>query len=200
MPTFQANVASNDQLVYWYATENAPDNNFIFLGTSFQPTTAGTYFYEVVDQATGCTSASRLSVNAEVLVGVESSVSALASTVCEGTNTTLIASGGTNYLWSTGATTPSIQAGAGTYNVTVSNADGCSNTETISVQNFPTFTAQITGTAQICEGETTTLTATSGQTYLWSNGQTSQSITVPAGNYTVEVTNANGCKGQAQAQ
>ena len=48
--------------------------------------------------------------------------------ICTGESTTLTASGGTSYIWSTGAVTPSIvvsPTATTTYIVSVSNADGC---------------------------------------------------------------------------
>src|SRR5690606_16760252 len=46
-----------------------------------------------------------------------------------------------------------------------------------------------------CDGESVVLTASANDSYLWSNGATIQSITVTtSGNYSVEVTNAFGCK------
>lgn len=52
----------------------------------------------------------------------------------------------------------------------------------------------VTGSLTICQGSSTTLSAPSGFTYLWSTGATSQSITVTAaGNYTVTITDGLGC-------
>ena len=54
-----------------------------------------------------------------------------ANPVCSGTPVTLVASGATFYLWSTGATTSSITVSAignSTYSVTGSNAWGCTDT------------------------------------------------------------------------
>lgn len=45
-----------------------------------------------------------------------------------------------------------------------------------------------------CEGGSVTLTANEGSSYLWSTGAVTQSITISTpGNYSVQVTNANGC-------
>ncbi len=60
----------------------------------------------------------------------------------------------------------------------------------------PAFTASITagGPTTFCNTTNVTLTASSASSYLWSNGATTQSITVnTSGNYSVVCTDANGC-------
>ncbi|WP_073370270.1 T9SS type B sorting domain-containing protein [Flavobacterium fluvii] len=55
-------------------------------------------------------------------------------------------------------------------------------------------TANITGVLNVCSGSTL-LTATKGVSYLWSNGETTQSISAThTGLYSVTVTDASGCK------
>src|SRR3954454_20493661 len=50
------------------------------------------------------------------------------------------------------------------------------------------------GPTALCAGGSVTLTANSGASYLWSNGATTQAITVTVpGSHSVTVTNANGC-------
>jgi large repetitive protein len=57
----------------------------------------------------------------------------------------------------------------------------------------------ISGETAICDGEFTILTATAGVTYLWSTGETTQSIVVTEpGEYSVTVTDENGCVGSAE--
>jgi hypothetical protein len=76
-----------------------------------------------------------------------------------------------------------------TFNTT--NGSGNFKVE-ISVQNTPVITPN--GSVSTCVGTPVTLTATTGASYLWSNGETTQSIsTANAGNYTVTVTQVNGC-------
>ncbi len=76
---------------------------------------------------------------------------------------------------------------------------------TTSVQNNANINliqipVEISGNDTICPGQTTTLTANGGVTYLWNTGATTAAITVnPAGttNYTVTATNGVGCSGSA---
>lgn len=115
---------------------------------------------------------------------------------CEGESTTLTASGGTSYEWSTGATSSNITVNtAGDYSVTVIDGNGCSSSETVSVVQNPLPTAEISGVLEFCEGESTTITASGGTTYEWNTGETSSSITITSpGNYSVTVTDDNSCE------
>ena len=59
-----------------------------------------------------------------------------------------------------------------------------------------TPTIALSGSPDICAGSTVDLTASAGNTYLWSNGATTQSITVnTSGTYSVTVTDNTGCSG-----
>ncbi|MGS2726163.1 T9SS type A sorting domain-containing protein [Psychroserpens sp. BH13MA-6] len=114
-------------------------------------------------------------------------------TITEGASTTLTATGADTYLWSTGETTASITVsptGTTTYSVT-GFSNGCESTDTILVTVEPfEFTVSAGGDVAICQGYETTLTATEGDAYLWSTGETTQSITVSPSNtqtYTVTV-------------
>jgi sugar lactone lactonase YvrE len=122
------------------------------------------------------------------------------TTFCAGGSVTLSASAASSYLWSTGATTQSITVNSsGSYSVTVTSASasGCSATSSstaVTVNPLPTATITAGGPTTFCAGGSVTLTASSASSYLWSTGATTQSITVSAsGNYSVTVTDANGC-------
>ncbi|MCX6306607.1 MAG: hypothetical protein NT040_16705, partial [Bacteroidetes bacterium] len=116
---------------------------------------------------------------------------------CQGGSVNLVASGGTSYVWSTAATSSAIGVNAGgIYTVTVTNASGCSDTESVSVTVTPGPTAAIAagGPSTFCQGGHVILTASGGTGYTWSNAATSAAITVSAGGtYTVTTTNTNGC-------
>ncbi len=126
------------------------------------------------------------------------------TTFCAGNSVTLTASAGASYLWSNGATTQAINATAsGNYSVTVTGANGCSATSTttaVTVHALPSVSITAGGPTTFCAGNSVTLTASASASYLWSNGATTQSITATAsGNYSVTVTNANGCSATSAA-
>lgn len=115
-------------------------------------------------------------------------------TLDAGTNT-----GWISYAWSNGATTQSIiVSSSGSYTVTVTDANGCTSTDTEVVTVFPLPTGGIfPGFGTFCQGNAVTLDAGAGWTsYLWSTGATTQTITVTtSGSYQCTVTNNNGCNG-----
>lgn len=152
---------------------------------------AGTYSVTVTN-ASGCSASTSQSLTVNQLPSAAISGQ---SSICNGTTAILTATGGTSYLWSTGATTPNITVGqAGNYSVTVTNAGGCTATATQAVTLNALPTPAIAGPTSVCSGTNATLTASGGTSYLWSNGATTPSISVGvAGNYSVTVTNANGC-------
>jgi len=123
--------------------------------------------------------------------------------ICAGASETLSATSGmSSYQWYangtaiSGATSATYTANAsGNYSVSVVDANGCSDISTnYVITNAAPPTAAITnsGSNVLCAGDSRTLSAPSGMSsYLWSDGSTSQSLTVAAaGNYSVTVTNA----------
>ncbi|MBI4648558.1 MAG: hypothetical protein HY738_18735, partial [Bacteroidia bacterium] len=118
--------------------------------------------------------------------------------VCTGSSLTLTASGGLNYLWSTGENLQSIIVSPDaitTYYVTVSNAM-CGSTDSLIVSLFPLPSANAGSDTTICRSDTASLSASGGISYLWSNGDTSFSINASPYNTTdfiVTVTDINGC-------
>src|SRR5206468_5366504 len=116
----------------------------------------------------------------------------------------LTVSGGTapyTYAWSNGATTQDLTGlTAGTYNVTVTDANGCTATASATlIQPAAALTASTTQVNVQCFGNATgsvDLTVSGGTapyTYAWSNGATTQDLTrLTAGAYNVTVTDAKG--------
>jgi hypothetical protein len=155
--------------------------------------TSGTYAVTVANGT--CTAT--ISKVITVLPAPTAAVTASNSTICQGGNVNLTASGGVFYTWSNGANTATINATtAGTYAVTVSNGS-CSGTasKSLIVSPAPTATIGTSGPTTFCQGGNVSLTASGGTAYLWSNGATTaNTIASTAGTYTVSVTN-NGCVG-----
>ncbi|MCB0549084.1 MAG: gliding motility-associated C-terminal domain-containing protein [Phaeodactylibacter sp.] len=121
---------------------------------------------------------------------------------CTGASTTLDAGAFEHYLWSTGDTTQTILAStAGTYSVTVSNEQGCSGEAAAAVTQSAPPVPQITGSLALCTNASTTLDAGTFESYLWSTGAVTSSITIDAaGAYSVTVSNEQGCSGEASVE
>ncbi len=116
-------------------------------------------------------------------------------TICPGDSIYLDAGAGKDsYLWSNGATTHDIWAKTpGTYWVHVVH-NLCQLNDTIQVSNYTTIPVNLGSDFSLCGSATALLNAGSGYTaYLWNTGQTSQSINVSAGVYSVRATNPGGC-------
>ncbi|MFM9005876.1 MAG: hypothetical protein ACKOSR_10305, partial [Flavobacteriales bacterium] len=121
---------------------------------------------------------------------------------CSNTSIDVTASGGVSYSWSSGlgnAATANISA-PGTYTVTVTAANGCTDTENIAVtQDITAPVAAITvneaTTVITCANTSIDLTATGGVSYNWSGGlgSSSSASAGTSGVYTVTVTALNGC-------
>ncbi|HLO53477.1 MAG TPA: gliding motility-associated C-terminal domain-containing protein, partial [Saprospiraceae bacterium] len=161
-------------------------------------TDADTYSVIVTD-ANGCTG----SASIDLTVGNSLTVSITGDNdICFGTSTVFTASGGASFLWSNGETTPSITiTDADTYSVIVTDANGCTGSASRDLTVGNSMTVSITGDNDICFGTSTVFTASSGASYLWSNGETTPSIIITdADTYSVIVTDANGCTGSASRE
>src|SRR4029078_3825731 len=126
---------------------------------------------------------------------------------CNTTSISVTATGGGTYSWNGGATPTTADnsfSAPGTYTVTVTSANGCTDQESITItQDITTPTAGITNntgsTELTCSRTSIIVTATGGGTYSWNCGATprtaANSFSAP-GTYTVTVTSANGCTDQ----
>lgn len=93
----------------------------------------------------------------------------------------------------------------GTYDVTLTIGDGTTTetvtfTDYITVNALPTASISASGATTFCEGGSVTLTSSSATGNVWSTTETSQAISVnQSGDYTVVVTDGNGCVGTSSA-
>ena len=186
-------------------TSSAATGNTWSNGATTQSITvsiSGNYFVTVVN-GNGCSAVSNsISVNVSPLPTPTISAGG-STTFCQGGSVVLTSSSATGNTWSNGATTQNITVtSAGTYQVTVVNGAGCSatsNSITINVNPSPTPTISAGGSTTLCTGETVVLTSSASSGNTWSNGATTQSITVSqAGTYSVTVNNGT-CSGSSNS-
>ncbi len=170
---------------------------------------AGTYIVTVTG-SNGCTDTETITITKDITVptaGITNNTG-VTQIDCINTSISLTATGGGSYSWSDGTSTVSSVAGlsvsdAGTYTVTVTAANGCTDTEVITITKVASppiaGITNNTGVTQIdCTNPTISLTATGGGTYSWSDGTSTVSVVDAlsvsnAGTYTVTVIAANGC-------
>ena len=133
-------------------------------------------------------------------------ISASGSTsFCTGGSVDLTSSSTTGNLWSNNATASTITvSNSGSFSVTVTDGNSCSATSTsinVDVSNAPIPTITATSTTA-CSGDTVILSSSTADSYVWSTGQTTQSIalTASSANITVTTVNVNACNGVGMSQ
>src|ERR1035437_305017 len=119
-------------------------------------------------------------------------------TFCYGDWVVLSTNSYVSYLWSTGDTTQFINAHvSGNYTVYVTDINGCTGTSVatvVIVNPLPNATITPSGFTTFCLPGSITLTSSIGVSYLWSDGETTQSIVDSITNgFSVYVTDNNGC-------
>lgn len=155
----------------------------------------------IVTDSNNCTVSGQVIVDQPTAIDINAVASTpICGMNCDG-SITLDISGGTAPLafqWSDNSAEED-RSGlcGGIYELTVTDANGCSQTEIFTIIENQNPEPNIFGATSFCEGESTVLDAGTGYaSYLWSNGATSQMITVNTnGNYTINVTDVNGCSG-----
>lgn len=177
------------------ATGNVWSTSPTATNDSISVNAAGSYTVTVTD-GNGCIGTSAPYVTTITALPV---VSAGADqTVCANSNVTLVGSGTPTLTWNNGAVnnTPFVATASNTYIVTGTAANGCTNTDTLTLTVNALPTPVITGDLAICAGDSTLLVASSATGNVWSTTATNDSIYVStAGSYTVTETDANGCIG-----
>lgn len=177
-------------------------------GSSLAGLSSGVYTVTVED-ANGCTATNTAVVNVVPNPIFSGNVTPV---LCNNTSTGAInvvlqgSPAGITYSWSNGATTPQInQLNAGNYQVTVTNAQGCSSTASYVVSQplqLSGMTSTIQGVSCFGGNNGSLNISSSGGTapyqFVWSNGSTGTGLThqisqLSAGTYQVTITDQNGC-------
>jgi gliding motility-associated-like protein len=144
------------------------------------PSTTSTY--TVTGTTLGCSGTSIATVNVNPLP----TILANSPAICSGKTTTIKATGATSYVWSTGATIDSIIVAPivnTTYTVT-GTLLGCSNSAVVNITANPTPVI-VVNSPIVCEGQSATIVASGAGTYVWSNGNQTNSLTVSPTNTTM---------------
>ena len=173
---------------------------------------AGTYTVTVTD-ANSCTATATVEITQPSILSA--GISAQTNILCNGGNNgsaTASASGGAggySYKWSDNqVVNPAIGLVAGTYTVTVTDANSCTATATVEITQPSILSAGISAQTNIlCNGGNNgSATASAaggagGYSYKWSDNQVvNPAIGLVAGTYTVTVTDANSCQATATVE
>lgn len=134
---------------------------------------SGTYTLQVID-GNNCTN----SVTTVVVVNANPIIVVTNPTVCLNQTINLTATGGTGYAWSgplgftSAAQNPNIASAtlgmSGAYTVTVTTAQGCTNTAVANANVFPVPSPTIVTNSPVCDGGVLTLNGSGGANYAWS--------------------------------
>jgi gliding motility-associated-like protein len=170
--------------------------------------TAGVYTVIVTDN-NGCTQTATVSITG--IPGPDVSISGIINPLCFGDNTgsaiAVVISGTPPYtfLWNTippQTTAVAVNLGVGTYTVVVTDSAGCKDSATVNITSNPALTATIISQSPAqcgLQNGTATVQAAGGlppYSYSWSTMPVQSgpvAVNLPAGIYTVTVTDANGC-------
>jgi hypothetical protein len=164
---------------------------------SFTPSTS--VVYSVTGTNTNnCTSLVTRSVT--VNANPTLSVTNTALTICDGAAVSFTISGANSYSWNTGSISNTVSftpTASVVYSVTGTNTNNCTSSATRSVTVNANPTLSITNTAlTICNGAAVSFTALGANSYSWTNGPTTNTVSfTPTASvvYSVTGTNTNNC-------
>jgi len=183
---------STGSTLTWYDAATAGNSEHV--GATFTTgaiTAATTYWVE--ETVPSCPASPRtavvISVNALPVVSAGTDF-----TACAGSNITLTATGATTYSWDNSVVngTPFAINATTTYTVTGTDANGCVDTDEVTVTVSGTAPTANAGPDQtVCSGSSVSLTATGTGTFSWDNGvsQAAPFVVTTTTTYTVTVDN-----------
>jgi hypothetical protein len=192
-------LGSGGKLPYTYAWSNNANT------AQITNIAAGTYTATITD-ADNCTATTSVAITQPPALSPNASATGETSVGANNGTASAAPAGGVpayGYAWSNSANTQSITGlTPGNYTVTISDANNCTASQTVTVASFSCagVMADISSTNPSCNSSTdgTASVSVSGSTgpftHLWSNGDTTASIAnLAAGSYTVSIQDGNGC-------
>ncbi|HEY5462281.1 MAG TPA: LamG domain-containing protein [Hanamia sp.] len=195
--------ASGGSAYSWVPTTGLSDPN---IANPVATPLSTTQYFVTVTKDSGCSKIDSVTISVNSLPVITKSND---TSICINSSASLLVGGGTSYLWSPAATlngnnianpvaTPTATT---TYNVEVTNANGCSKTDSITVGVKPVAVITISNDSTICNKTSVQLIVSGGSSYIWSP---SSSLNNPASStpdasplattlYHVNITDANSC-------
>ena len=158
-----------------------------------------TYFVAVVTCVASGLSSVSPTVTATVNPLPNVTAAATQTTICAGTPVIFFANGASDYSWTGGVSnnSPIYLSATETFTVTGTDANGCQNTDeiTLTVNEPPNVTAAATQTT-VCAGASVTLSGNGASTYSWSGDVDDNTAFTPTATetFTVTGTDSNGCE------
>jgi len=164
-------------------------------------TQSGTYWVQVSDSSTGCLASDTVAIvffSAPVVTAFADSIPD--SLGCRNINA--LTTGGTipyTYIWSTGQNLVTIQvcdSVTTSYWVTVTDVNGCSSTDSVTIEIPITCSVNLGADTSVCSADSLVLDAgTSFHTFLWSDSSSAQTLSITqSGSYWVQATDTvTGC-------
>ncbi len=197
--------ASGGMAPYTYMWSNGAS------GSTASNLAAGNYLVTVTDSK-GCETVNFYTITQPPAININ--INQAGANLCFGDTsislTATINGGAPPYtsLWSNGVVgLENTNLGAGTYSITITDNGGCTSTASSTVTQPAQLNLSVTTTDETGVGTndgTAKVIVTGGTavyTYLWSNGATADTITgLAPGNYSITVTDANGCQSQGSGQ
>lgn len=184
-------------------TLSTPDHHLNYLWSDGSVTETNTVTlsgdqYLTIDNGAGCVRVSNTITTESTPLPIAIIEADGPTEFCEGGSVTLsVPDVADTYVWSNGATTSTITVDAtGDYSVVLTKNDcsAISDPIHITVNPLPVATITADGSTTFCDGGSVTLNASTGTTYAWTTGETSESIIVTSGgDYAVTVIDENGC-------
>ena len=171
-------------------------------GTTTVPGLAPNIYAGNLTDANGCLVALSETITEPAVLGVTETHN---DAICNGSPTgsiNITVTGGTTsytYFWNGGAVTQNrSNIVAGNYSLTVTDNNQCTQTIAVTVTEPAAVPLTVTATDATCFGGNGSATAnpaggTPPYTYAWSGGGSTQTVTPPAGSYSVSATDANQC-------
>ncbi|MBI2968195.1 MAG: T9SS type A sorting domain-containing protein [Bacteroidetes bacterium] len=193
---YATSIVTGGTAPYMYVWLNTADSSIVSVTSTVGGLSPGNYVVGVTD-ANSCTSGYAVTINQLVQVGIDSAVVSDALCYNNGGIDITVSNGSVPYVfsWSNSQTNEDLSnLQAGTYTVTVTDGDGCIISASYSITGPATT---LSASLVSVQNQTIDISVSGGTTpysYLWTGGYTVEDPgPLPAGTYSVTVTDANGC-------